>query len=71
MWVDFDDVRAEIECLRRETEEKMTKEPNLHFKVMHSGMLVGYDKVETMLDELEEVYRKQGLEHIEVSEGAK
>ena len=29
-----------------------------------SGMLAGYAEVERMLDEQEEVYRNQGLEHI-------
>lgn len=36
---------------------------------MHMGTLIGYTKVEIMLDELEEDYRKQGLEHIEVRGG--
>jgi hypothetical protein len=33
------------------------------------GILVGYRKVEIMIDELAEDYQKQGLEHIEVSGG--
>lgn len=62
MFVDVDDVRAELECLRRETEEEFAGRRNR--KTLHYGMLVGYHKVEVLLDEMEEVYRKQGLEHI-------
>lgn len=62
MWVDIDDVRAELESLRREIEEEFAGRRNR--KTLHYGMLVGYHKVDVMLDELEEVYRKQGLEHI-------
>lgn len=62
MWVDIDDVRAEIKILWRETEEEFAGRRNR--KSLQYGMLVGYHKVEEMLDELEEVYRKQGLEHI-------
>lgn len=62
MLIDIDDVRAEIRRLERETEEEFAGRRNR--KTLHYGMLVGYHKVEVMLDELEEVYRKQGLEHI-------
>lgn len=62
MWVDTDDLRAELESLRREIEEEFAGRRNR--KTLHYGMLVGYHKVDVMLDELEEVYRKQGLEHI-------
>lgn len=62
MWVDFDDLRAEIRVLARETEEEFAGRRNC--KTLRYGMLVGYKRVEKMLDELEEVYRKQGLEHI-------
>lgn len=62
MWVDMDDLRAELERLARETEEEFAGRRNR--KTLHYGMLVGYHKVEVMLEELEEVYRRQGLEHI-------
>lgn len=62
MWVDIDDLRAEIRSLERETEEEFAGRRNR--KTLHYGMLVGYHKVEQMLDDMEEVYRKQGLEHI-------
>ena len=48
--------------MRREIEEEFAGRRNR--KTLHYGMLVGYHKVDVMLDELEEVYRKQGLEHI-------
>lgn len=67
MLVDIDDVRAEIRRLERETEEEFAGRRNR--KTLHYGMLVGYHKVEVMLDELKEDYRKQGLEHIEVRGG--
>lgn len=64
MWVDFDDLRAEIRSLRKEAEEELDEEPNWYVMSVLAGVLRGYNKVELMLDELEEVYRKQGLEHI-------
>lgn len=64
MWVDFDDLRAEIECLQREVIEELDEEKDLNYRKLLYGISVGYRKVEKMLDELEEVYRKQGLEHI-------
>lgn len=62
MWVDFDDLRAEIRVLARETEEEFAGRRNR--KTLHYGMLVGYHKVEVMLDELEKDYRNQGLDRI-------
>ena len=62
MWVDIDDVRAELERLATETKEGFAGRRN--FKTLCHGMLVGYTKVAIMLDELEEAYRNQGLEHI-------
>lgn len=66
MWVDIDDLRAEIRSLERETEEEIAekKVQDEFFKALHVGILVGYTKVEQVLDDMEEVYRKQGLEHI-------
>jgi hypothetical protein len=62
MWVDIDDVRTEIRRLESEIEEEFAGRRNCN--TLHYGMLVGCHKVEVMLEELEEVYRKQGLEHI-------
>lgn len=62
MWVDIDDVRAEIRRLERETEEEFAGRRNR--KTLHYGMLVGYHKVEVMLDELKKDYRNQGLDRI-------
>lgn len=67
MWVDIDDVRAELERLATETKEGFAGRRN--FKTLRHGMLVGYTKVAIMLDEMEEIYREQGLEHIEVRGG--
>ena len=64
MWVDIDDLRAEIRNLEREDENLLREETNVHIRAAYNGILVGYKKVNQMLDELEEVYRKQGLEHI-------
>lgn len=62
MWVDIDDLRVDLERLAIETKEEFTGRRN--FNTLRYGMLVGYAKVEMMLDELEEAYRNQGLEHI-------
>lgn len=65
MRVDIDDLMAELERLRRKTEEEFDGEENSTFKTLLYGMLVGYSKVEIMLCKLAtEEYRKQGLEHI-------
>lgn len=58
MGVDIDDLRAEIRMLERETEEEFAEEEvqDEFFKALHAGILVGYTKVETMLDDLEEVF---------------
>lgn len=64
MLVDINGVRAELERLRRKTEEEFDGEEDSIIKTMLYGTLVWYAKVEMMLDELEEAYRNQGLEHI-------
>lgn len=64
MLVDIDDVRAELECSYRKDEEELCGEEDMNYRRMLYGILAGYRKVEIMLDEMEEVYRKQGLEHI-------
>lgn len=64
MWVDIDDLREEIRNLERQDRKGLRGEMNVHLRASYTGILVGYKKVEQMLDEMEEVYRKQGLEHI-------
>ncbi len=64
MWVDINDVRAELERSRREIEEEFDEESDWFVMTFLAGMLSGYGRVEMMLDELEEAYRNQGLEHI-------
>ena len=59
MFVDIDDVMAELERLRRKTEEEFDGEEDSTIKMILYGTLVGYSEVEIMLDELEEDYRKQ------------
>lgn len=61
MWIDIDDLRAEIKNLERE-DRKWTIDETIG--AMYSGILVGYKKVEHILDEMEEIYREQGLEYI-------
>lgn len=62
MWVDIDDVRAEIERLARKDEEKLDKKQHEVSKAMRVGILLGYTNVEIMLDKLEKVYRERELE---------
>lgn len=64
MWVDIDDLRADLERLYRKCEEELRGEEDMNYRRMLYGMLAGYRKVEMMLDEQEEAYRKQGLEYI-------
>lgn len=64
MRVDMDDLRADLERSRREIEEEFDEESNEFVITFLAGMLSGYGRVEMMLDELEEAYRNQGLEHI-------
>lgn len=64
MWVDIDDLRADLERLYIKYEEELRGEEDMNYRRMLYGILAGYRKVEMMLDEMEEVYRKQGLEHI-------
>lgn len=65
MWIDIDDFRADLQRLCRKSKEEFVgeKEKNSD-KMLLYGMLAGYAEVERMLDELEEAYRNQGLEHI-------
>lgn len=66
MLVDTDDLRAKIINVKRETGEELAgkDEPDEDLLQFRLGELAGYTKVEMMLDELEEAYRNQGLEHI-------
>lgn len=64
MWVDIDDLRADLERLYIKDEEKLRGEEDMNYRRTLYGILAGYMKVEIILDEMEEVYRKQGLEHI-------
>lgn len=59
MWVDMDDVRAELERLvQKEKEELAEEEERYEFlKTLHMGTLLGYTNVEIMLDRLEHVKR--------------
>lgn len=61
MFVDIDDLRAEIRNLEREAEEGFAGRRNC--KTVRYGMLVGYKKVEQILDEMEEDYRKREDEY--------
>ena len=63
MFVDIDDLRADLARLCKKAKEEFVGEKNSD-KTLLYGMLAGYAEVERMLDEQEEVYRNQGLEHI-------
>ena len=64
MWVDIDDLKADLERLYRKDEEELRGEEDMNYRRMLYGILAGYRKVEKMLDELEEAYHNQGLEYI-------
>ena len=64
MWVDIDDVRAELERSYRKYEEELRGEEDMNYRRTLYGILAGYRKVEIMLDELEKDYRNQGLDRI-------
>lgn len=59
MWVDIDDVRKEIKNLEREDRKGLREETSVGIRATYSGILVGYKKVEQILDEMEEDYRKE------------
>lgn len=65
MFVDIDDLRAKIRSFAQEAVEELyeEEEPYLALVACHFGKLEGYRKVEDILDEMEEVYLKQGMEH--------
>ena len=64
MWVDIDDLRADLERLYKKDEEELRGEEDMNYRRTLYGILSGYSKVGMMLDEQEEAYRNQGLEHI-------
>lgn len=59
MWVDIDDVRAELERLVRKGEEELAEEEYEYLKTLHMGKLLGYTNVEIMLDRLEHIAREE------------
>lgn len=61
MWVDIDDVRAELERLVRKGEEELEEEEEQYeyLKTLHMGTLLGYTNVEIMLDRLEHIAREE------------
>lgn len=61
MWVDIDDVRAELERLVRKGKEEFAEEEEQYeyLKTLHMGTLLGYTKVEIMLDRLEHIAREE------------
>ena len=63
MWVDIDDLRADLERLCKKAKEEFVGEKNSDKMILY-GMLAGYAEVERMLDDQEEAYRNQGLEYI-------
>ena len=64
MFVDIDDVRAELERLVRKEKEELAEEEERYeyLKTLRMGTLLGYTKFEIMLDELEMVYRERESE---------
>lgn len=63
MRVDIDDLRAEIKNLEREGRKGLREETSVGIRATYSGILVDYKKIERMLDEMEEDYRKQDEEY--------
>lgn len=63
MWVDIDELRAELRRLQRELEEELDEsEKLLMSQAFISGEITAYYKIEQMLDELEKVYRERESE---------
>lgn len=62
MWVDIDDVRKEIKNLEREDRKRLREETSVAIRATYSGILVGYKKVEQILDEMEEEYSRNLME---------
>lgn len=62
MWVNINDLTAELERLRRKTEEEFDGEEDSTIKMILYGTLVGYSEIEIMLDKLEKVYRERESE---------
>lgn len=63
MWVDIDNLRAELRRLQRELEEELDEsEKLLMSQAFISGEITAYYKIEQMLDELEKVYRERESE---------
>lgn len=56
MWIDKDDLRSDIE-----REKKKLEESDKNLEIL--GEINGYSKVLKMLDELEEVYMRQGRDN--------
>lgn len=70
MWVDIDDLRAELRRLQRELEEELDEsEKMLMSQAFISGEITAYYKIEQMLDELEKVYRERESECVRGLEG--
>lgn len=65
MWVDADDLRAKIINVERETGEELAGKDELDEDLLQFrlGELFGYIKVEEMLNEMEEDYRRQEEEY--------
>lgn len=61
MWVDIDDVRAELELLYRKTGEELDGNDELDEDLLQFrlGELSGYINVEIMLDRLEHIAREE------------
>nr|DAI18345.1 MAG TPA: hypothetical protein [Caudoviricetes sp.] len=63
MWIDIDDLRAEIRNLERQDRKGLRGEMNVHLRASYTGILVGYKKVEQILDEMEENYQEKEEEY--------
>ncbi len=67
MWVDIDDLRAELKIMATEAEkEGADEENNLIFKAMMSGEVTAYKKIERMLESLEWIHKLDGNEYIRI-----
>lgn len=63
MFVDIDDLRAEIRNLERQDRKGLRGEMNVRLRASYTGILVGYKKVEQILDEMEENYQEKEEEY--------
>lgn len=62
MWIDIGELRSELERRMKEADEDGRQTDNFIASLMAMGEVIGYHKILKMLNESEEVCRKQRTE---------